>query len=329
MVLSATAAMAQEGKISRYNFILAVYERVFNRSITEMEASESGLIDQFDDGQYNLDWPISRGMTAEAFYRLSLQLGTAAKIPRAFADIGNDSIFKKPLETVGGAFMPRTRGRFDPNYLLDRETLFRAIKILLEKGVLHQEDRTREAVFVAIDPVTTMPTMASQAITANDEATIDAIRPDLGFKEHKGEDNRYRADTYNRVTMANSRVSTGQMNPQTMASIEDAGNAMQDVEQLLERLGGSVMEMTETYPSNPEDESDLRQGLIKIENVLAAAVERFSFSRLQLNTAMPVDPDQIRKCEQLNRQLGVQLENLKILRKRIADRLAEPQKVGE
>ncbi len=127
MVLSATAAMAQEGKISRYNFILAVYERVFNRSITEMEASESGLIDQFDDGQYNLDWPISRGMTAEAFYRLSLQLGTAAKIPRAFADIGNDSIFKKPLETVGGAFMPRTRGRFDPNYMLDRETLFRAI----------------------------------------------------------------------------------------------------------------------------------------------------------------------------------------------------------
>ncbi len=201
--------------------------------------------------------------------------------------------------------------------------------MLLEKGVLHQEDRTREAVFVAIDPVTTMPTMPSQAITANDEATIDAIRPDLGFKEHKGEDNRYRADTYNRITMANSRVSTGQMNPQTMASIEDAGNAMQDVEQLLERLGGSVMEMTETYPSNPEDESDLRQGLTKIENVLAAAVERFSFSRLQLNTAMPVDPDQIRKCEQLNRQLGVQLENLKILRKRIADRLAEPQKVGE
>ncbi len=325
ITLSATALTAQENKISRYNFVLAVYERVFNRNITEVEVTESGLIDQFDDGQYNLDWPISRGMAAEALYRLSVQLGTVAKVPRAFADIGNDSIFKKPLETVGGAFLPRTRGRFDPNYLLDRETLFRAISILLEKGVLRQEDRSRQAIFATADPIVTTALTEDRPVGGSGTSIIP-IRPDLGFKEHKGEDTRYRAETYNRVAMANARVSTGQMNPQEMASVEDASNAMKDVEMLLNRLGGSVMEMTETYPSNPDDDSDLRQGLAKIEGVLAAAVERFTYSKLQLGTTMPVDPDQIRRCEELNRQLDTQLERLKILRQRIADRLAEPQK---
>ncbi|PKL50598.1 MAG: hypothetical protein CVV42_02415 [Candidatus Riflebacteria bacterium HGW-Riflebacteria-2] len=325
ITLSATALSAQENKISRYNFVLAVYERVFNRHITEMEAVESGLIDQFDDGQYNLDWPISRGMAAEAMYRLSIQLGTVARIPRAFADIGNDSVFKKPLETVGGAFLPRARGRFDPNYLLDRETLFRSISILLEKGVLRQEDRSRQAIFTAAEPVVTT-SLTDNAPAVDSGGVLMPIHPELGFKEHKGEDTRYRAETYNRVTMANSRVSSGQMEPQEMASIEDASNAMKDVEELLNRLGGSVMEMTEAHPTSPDDENDLRQGLAKIEGVLTAAVDRFTYSKMQLNTAMPVDPDQIRRCEELNRQLDIQLERLKILRQRIAERLAEPQK---
>jgi len=328
ITLSATALTAQENKISRYNFVLAVYERVFNRNITEVEAVESGLIDQFDDGQYNLDWPISRGMAAEAFYRLSIQLGTVARVPRAFADIGNDSVFKKPLETVGGAFLPRARGRFDPNYLLDRETLFRAINVLLEKEVLRQEDRSRQAIFASTEPIATT-SLTNDLPAADNENVLMPIRPELGFKEQKSEDTRYRAETYNRVTMANTRVSTGQMNPQEMSSIEDASDAMKDVEALLDRLGGSVMEMTEAHPTNPDDENDLRQGLAKIEGVLAAAVDRFTFSKQQLSTAMPVDPDQIRRCTELNRLLDIQLERLKILRQRIADRLAEPQQKEE
>ncbi|PKL42426.1 MAG: hypothetical protein CVV41_14915 [Candidatus Riflebacteria bacterium HGW-Riflebacteria-1] len=325
--LFATALNAEEGKISRYNFVMAVYERIFNRHITEMEATESGLIDQFDDGQYNLDWPISRGMAAEGLYRLSMQLGTAARLPRAFADIGNNSIFKKPLETVGGAFLPRNRGRFDPNYLLDRPALFHAISVLLDKGVLRQEDRSRLAAFPALDPVETISRAATDSITADNEAMLVSVRPELGFKEQSGGDPRYRAETYSRIANANARVSPGQMNPQEMASVEDASDAMKDVELLLDRLGGSVMEMSETYPSNPDDETVLRQGLAQIDSVLSAAIERFSHSKLQLNTAMPVDPDQIRKCEQLNRQLDLQLERLNLLKKRIAGRLAEPQKV--
>jgi hypothetical protein len=126
--------------------------------------------------------------------------------------------------------------------------------------------------------------------------------------------------------MANNRINIEQMSPQAMSSIEDAGAAMKDVEALLSRLGGSVMEMTEAHPSNPDDERDLREGLAKIEGVLADAIDRFNFSKLQLSTTMPVDPDQIRRCTELNQQLSVQLERLTVLRQRIADRLAEPQK---
>ncbi|MBU1106013.1 MAG: hypothetical protein KKB51_05035 [Candidatus Riflebacteria bacterium] len=319
--LSATVLTAQENKISRLNFVMAIYERVFNRNITEIEVSESGLVDKFDDGQFNLDWPISRGMAAEALYRLSIQLGTAARLPRAFADIGQDSSFRKPLETVGGAFLPQTRGRFEPNHLLDRATLFHAVAVLLDKGVLRQEDRSQLPATMIVEPVERITAPATDS-----EPILTPVHPDLGFKEERGSDTRYRAATYQRISESNNRVTTGQMNPQEMVSIEDATSAMKDVETLLDRLGGSVMEMTATYPSNPDDEYVLRQGLAKIEIVLTAAVDRFSYSKMQLSAVTPVDPDQIRKCEQLNKQLDEQLERINILKKRITTRLAEPQK---
>ena len=87
MFLSTGIAEAQDERISRYEFVSAVYERVYNRKLTELEVVNSGLIDAFDDGSFHLEFSISRGMAVEALYRLSLQAGTAARLPRAFADI--------------------------------------------------------------------------------------------------------------------------------------------------------------------------------------------------------------------------------------------------
>ncbi len=101
---------------------------------------------------------------------------------------------------------------------------------------------------------------------------------------------------------------------------------MADVEVLFKRLGGSIMEMTSTYPSNPDDEQVLREGLTEIEAVLNTVLNRFEYSKLQLTTVMPVDPDQVKKCDLLNKQLVENLEQVRLLRKRIATRLAEPQK---
>lgn len=315
------AADAQDSKVSRYSFLSAVFERVYNRKITEIEAVNSGLMDLFDDGSYHLDWPVSRGMAATTLYRLAIQGGNAAKLPRAFSDINGDSSFNRPLQTVGGAFLPLKKGRFDPNYLLDRQTIFHALKVLLENGVLKQEDRADMQVVKMYDPIET----ASATVTAIED-TLNSIKPELGFKEQQSSDGLYKAATYKRLANAEPRVTAGQIDPQMMSSIEDAGAAMADVEGILTRLGGSVMEMTETYPSNPDDETVLRQGLAQIENVLSAVLNRFEYSKQQLSTVMPVDPDQVKKCDELNSKLVTHIAQVGVLKKRIALRLAEPAK---
>ncbi len=338
MFLPIGPAVAENERISRFEFVSAVYERVYNRKLTELEVVNSGLIDAFDDGSYHLDFSISRGMAVEALYRLSLQAGTAARLPRAFADVTPDSIFSRPLETVGGAFLPLKRGRFEPNHLIDRQVLFHAVKTLIDKGVFRQEDRRDMKILPVFEPVVTAPPvkkadLADKTLPEPDELTSESlareiyeITPELGFKERKIPDGQYRADAYERIARADSSVSAQQMNPQTMASIEDASSAMADVEKLFERLGGSIMEMTSTYPSNPDDELVLRQGLVQIESVLNTVMNRFEYSKLQLTTVIPVDPDQVKKCAWLNRQLENNMEQVKLLRKRIATRLAEPQK---
>ncbi len=314
--------VAQEDRVTRFEFISGVYERIYNRRLTEIEAVNSGLLDHFDDGSFHLDWPVSRGMAAMAFYRLHVQCGSAAKLPRAFADIGAESNFRKPLEVVGGAFLPLKKGRFDPNYLLDRQTVYHATRVLLEKEVLKQEDRSEMKEIPQVDPVIT--TVAGTA-----SFDISPINPDLGFKEKKSSDGLFRASAFQRLAKARSGITAGQINPQTMSSIEDAVAAMTDVESILERLGGSVMEMTSTYPSNPDDEAVLRKGLAQIENVLSVVLNRFEYAKIQLTTVMPVDPDQVQKCEELNSRLLQRMDQVQLLKKRIAARLAEPQKEGQ
>ncbi len=318
LLLSFSAlSTAQENKVSRLEFLTLVFERVYNRHLTEMDAVNSGLLDFFDDGSYHLDWPVSRGMTAEAFFRLSLQSGTAAKLPRAFADIGADSSFRQPLKVVGGAFLPLRKGNFDPNYLIDRKGIIHALKVLIDKGVLKQEDRSDMPIVRFADPFV--------STSQNDNPdSLSPVKPELGFSQKPATSNLYRASTYKRLADADAMVTSGQINPQMMSSIEDASNAMADVEIIVTRLGGNVMEMTSTYPSNPDDERLLRVGLSEIESVLDAVVKRFEYSQLQLSTVVPVDPDQIKLCDNLNNKFDELNRQIKTLRQRIASRLAEP-----
>jgi hypothetical protein len=315
-----SASIAQDDRVTRYNLVSAIYERVFNRQVTELEAINTGLIDAYEDGKFHLDWPVSRGMAAEAFYRLNIQTGSAARSPRAFADIDAESPFHKVLSVVGGAFLPQRRGNFDPNHILSRKDLFRGIQILIEKGVVKQEDRYGIEIDIVNQPV---ETVASVALAIEE---IAAIRPELGFEERRDDLQKFKVDAYKRIARADRQVTREQLDPQVMASVEDATQAMGDVEELLESLGGSVLEMTATYPSNPDDEAVLRQGLAKIEGLLKTIVDRFKNSKLQLDTVMPVNPVEIEKCAALKVRLDKSVDEANLLRKRIAGRLSEPQK---
>lgn len=323
LIALSSALAAQDDKVTRLQLISAIYERVYNRQVTELEAINTGLLDAYEDGKFHLDWPVSRGMTAEAFYRLSVQSGSAARLPRAFADIDPGSSFRKPLEIVGGAFLPRQRGNFDPNHMLSRKDLFRGLQVLIEKGVIKQEDRFAMQIEIINRPVESL----ASAARVMEEA--DSIRPALGFEQRETNSEAFKQSAYKRFAKADRQVAAEQMNPQVMASVEDAIAAMGDVESILTSLGGSVLEMTGTYPSNAGDERALREGLAQIEGVLKTIVDRFEYSKMQLGTVMPVNSDQIKKCADLDIRLNQTIEQAEILRKRIAARLAEPQKADE
>lgn len=325
LILLSSAAMAQDDKVTRYNLVSAIYERVYNRQVTELEAINTGLLNAYEDGKFHLEWPVSRGMAAEAFYRLSVQSGTAAKLPRAFADVGNGSDYRKILDVVGGAFLPRGRGNFDPNHMLTRQDMFRGIQNLVNNGVVKQEDRYQMAIEIINKPVETI-TAATQAI---EEFSTTAVRPELGFEERDASVDKFKDDAYKRFARADRQVAAEQMNPQVMASVEDATEAMADVDNIMKSLGGSVLEMTTTFPSNPDDDHVLRQGLAKIEGVLKSIQDRFEYSKLQLSTVMPANPDQIKKCADLELRMNKTIEEADILRKSITARLAEPQKEKE
>ncbi|MEW6708490.1 MAG: hypothetical protein AB1403_01600 [Candidatus Riflebacteria bacterium] len=333
LIAPASWAGPEEEKVSRFQLVSAIYERVYNRQVSELEAINTGLLDAYDDGRFHLEWPVSRGMAAQAFYRLHVQSGTAARLPRAFADIGNDSSFKNMLEIVGGAFMPMKRGNFEANHMLTRRDLFRGLQILVAQGVVKQEDRYGMKIEIINQPVESVPVVASESAPVDENGEpvvengeIDAIRPALGFEQRSSEREDFKKDAYRRFADASQLVEPEQVNPQSMASVEDAASAMADVEKIMSGLGGSVLEMTSTYPSNPDDENALRKGLAEIEAVLKSIVDRFDYSRLQLSTVMPANPDQIRKCAELDVKLKETIDQAEILRKRIAGRLAEPAK---
>jgi hypothetical protein len=320
-LMSVTALRADNTGVSRLFLVSSLYERVYNRQITELEAINTGLLEAYEDGQFHLEWPVSRGMAAEAFYNFSRQSDTSSVFPRAFADIDNNSKYKKILEVVGGAFMPRRRGRFDPNHVLSRKDLFKAINKLIDRGVFLQQDRYAMEIEVIKKPVS----LIASATGAIDLDT-DEIGLQPGFNKAHDFKQNFAQDARNRFAEANNRVPSEQINPQTMASIEEASLAMNDVDEILTSLGGSVLEMTSTYPSNPDDERVLRDGLAKIEGVLSMIIDRFKYAKAQLNTVMPMNPEQIKKYTNLEKRLNQSLEQAKILHKRIAARLSEPEK---
>jgi hypothetical protein len=53
-------------------------------------------------------------------------------------------------------------------------------------------------------------------------------------------------------------------------------------------------------------------------------VIRFNYCKDQLSRVTLVDPDIIKKCDILNSEIDESLRQIKILRKRISDRMSQP-----
>ncbi|MDD3377276.1 MAG: hypothetical protein PHF08_07460 [Candidatus Riflebacteria bacterium] len=313
MLFSAPLAADSPDRVSRLNFIAYVYGELYDYCPLVEEVHKLGLLEAFPDGKMHLEWPITRGIAAEALYRVSIQSGSGGKMPRAFADIPDDSPYLKALKVVGGAFLPRNRGRFEPDKLLSETHLKHAVSVLLSNRVIVKEAGKR---------IEMVPVFVSEK---DEYADIEPLHPPIGFSEKPGSNFGYINDALAKIDVVNEMsVATQQMNPQSLSDIRSAVKAMEEVQTLFKKFGASVLELTAINVKFPGDDKALRNALSQFNNMLSDFVIRFNYCKDQLSRVTLVDPDIIKKCDILNSEIDESLRQIKILRKRISDRMSQP-----
>lgn len=302
--------LSNQDKVTRSEFIYGVYTELFSEVPNEETVKKLGILDPFQDNQMHMDWPITRGIAADAFYRISLQTASINKLPRAFADIPEYSELAKILEVVGGAFLPRNQGKFEPDKLLTPRHFQHAVSLLIRKEII------KPAKSVQLD---SLPVYQS---TQSKFANIKPIKPELGFNEKPHSNYKFVTNSLNNIEKINNmKISSQQMNPQEVSNINEALQAMQEARTYLEKFGSSVFELTELEVTNEGDELALSDTLKQFSQMLSDFEFRFKLCKEQLERVTIVDPKQIQKCSLLNDGLNEGLNEIKILQKKIRERL--------
>ena len=302
--------LQNQDKVTRHEFIYGIYTELFSEIPDEETVRKMGILDPFQDNQMHMDWPITRGIAADAFYRISIQTSAVNKMPRAFADIPDYSELNKVLAVVGGAFLPRNQGKFEPDKLLTPRHFQHAVTLLIKKEILNPSKNAK---------LETLPVYQSnQAKFAN----IKPVYPKLGFNDKPHSNDSFIANNLKNLQKVNElNISAQQMNPQTVSNINEAIIAMREVKQYMQKFGGSVLELTELNITDENDELALIDVLKQFNQMLTDFESRFELCREQLERVTIVDPKQIQKSATINDELNESLNEIKILRKRIRERL--------
>lgn len=317
VLLLLTPLMAQEkDRVSRLHFVQHMYQELFELSPSEEEIKVLGLLDVFTDGGLHLDWPITRGIAANALYRLHLQQGASKKIPRAFADITEASPFYTSINTIGGAFLARNKGRFEPDKLLTSVHLKHAVSVLKIKEI-----------FTAKEPRLYEPD--TKPVVQTQSFQIEPIYPSLGFYDTPKSNLEYSQRALSKIENINSMsIATQQLNSQEISDIRKATEAMEEVKHLLEKFGGSIFELTGIETNIPSDDKAIRKALMQFDTLLKDLITRFEYCKLQLSKVTPISPELIKKCDILDSEIREYTQQIKILKKHIMDRLKQPPVVA-
>jgi len=321
LILLQCTILSASDKLTRFEIVSALYERVFNVDMTEVKAMKTGLLEPYEDGRYHLDWPITRGMAANMFYTISVQSGSVTKFPRAFADIRPESEYRKVLNRVGGAFLPQKDGKFMADNVLNKEDMYRAISVLIDKKVFKQNDLSGREEEVLADPLVTSKSIDFSNTTETKKTTsIGEITPFINTENY---DKKYTNRAIKKLKNSAHLVKMQQMNPQVISSIENAYQGIKEVKKYMKSMTSSTIDLIEISTKTTEDEKAVEKALSRINRVLNGMIERFEYSKVQLNNVIPINPGQIKKCSRLNSELTKYIEDAKILHNKISSRLAE------
>lgn len=312
LLLVSPAMALEQDKVSRLEFIQHLYQELFETDIQGEEIKKLGLLDVFPDADLHLEWPITRGIAADALYRIHQQQGTLKKLPRAFADITENSPFYRPANTIGGAFLARNKGRLEPDKLLTKVHLKHCISVLKIKEIFTPKEKQ-------------LYELSTQPITQNKAFQIEPIYPDLGFHQTPNTNLEYTQRALSKIENINSMsIATQQLNSQEISDIRKATEAMREVKELLHKFGASIFELTTLKTNIPSDDKAIRKALMQFDTMLKDVITRFEYCKLQLSKVTPISPELIKKCDILNSEIREYTGQIKILKKHIAERLKMP-----
>ena len=111
--------------------------------------------------------------------------------------------------------------------------------------------------------------------------------------------------------------------------IELASEAMNEVDELFNKVSTSIDEILQIWPSSQEDENKIKRTLAELDGMLSYVNKKLHYSGNQIKAAVPVTTEEIKQCEDLRVRIHNALELTLELKNKIAKRLAINSKKGK
>lgn len=316
-----------EGKIqsviSRFTLVEKASLAFGAGTVDEESVIRSQLLDPCPDSRIHLDWPVSRGVAAQVFWRLLRQQKGFIPLAGYFLDIGPSSPLAEALAGIGGAFAPIDQDRFKPDRLIREQELDEIIMALQKR---------------LPDGIASLPPLVAAAPAVS---AIGEKRYEPGFtfpagKTSLGDLLPIRDDTASgsasetieadiaRLERLSRIVPPDQLSSADGFDLRECEDGMAEIEKSLDSLEINILDLSAMSDLEPKEDKQVREALTQLESVLAGVQQKLRLSERTLAIALLIDSDSIRRAAVLKQHVRQQLDRIAHLADRLHERLQRP-----
>ncbi|MBI3038791.1 hypothetical protein HYY75_07060 [bacterium] len=318
--MGSNSDVSEPSTITRMGFLEQAGMSLLGKSTSEIEALSSGILEPYPDSRFHLDWPVSRGMAAKILNRLLLPSIRSHPLPSEFSDLKENSSLRSALSMVGGAFKPLLKNRFGPDRLLSKKEA----NAILQRLSKHLRENS--------EPFSSGASLTESLSSSPSSENLERRFP-MGFITHPTQTETTPTETdliassdTSRLGRLNSFSFPEQWSPDENFDINSLENGILELESSLDSLELSAHELTTCTPDPGEEESGLRTALTTIRQISFDARKKLKYSEIQLNAALVVDEESIRRCASLKKRLVFDISRLSTLLEKIDSRLKKDLK---
>jgi hypothetical protein len=297
--------------VSRLEFCEKLLSASVKQPVNEVFIMQSGILDPQPDGKFHLDWPISRGDAARVCLGIMSGFPGARPLPGFFADTPLSSPFYSVLAKVGGAFAPLPQDRFGPDVLLTPEDANHVTRVF---------SRHLPSDSLWVSPLGTAP--ASEEQIGSDPAVWGKNFP-MGFRfpgAVEPDVTGSSASAAARISRLATLVPPEQLSPHYAFNLRQAVNGMDEMENVLDSLELSILDLVHSQAENPTQKSQLSDGLQQFRDIIGPLLEKLRFSREEVRSALLTDSESIGLADTLQRRISEGQRRLNRLMELIDDR---------